>query len=140
MQANHLIVLDEADDLLYKKPEDFFAFASNKAGTKFVNKRNPKVICLTATKGTANDLWHELLAFYNFSELSYWPTGIPIPPGIITTLQSTDCTTIAPSQMQDTLLQYNANRAIIIFTDSPITEYKAMGLANLHAVTSLDCK
>ena len=98
------------------------------------------MICLTATKGTANDLWHELLAFYNFSELSYWPTGIPIPPGVITTLRSTDYTTIAPAQMKDTLLQYNSNRAIIIFSESPISDYEAMGLNNLHEVTSLDCK
>ena len=42
--------------------------------------------------------------------------------------------------MKDTLLQYNSNRAIIIFSESPISDYEAMGLNNLHEVTSLDCK
>lgn len=43
---NQLVIVDEADDLLYKQPHAFFNLGAFK-----MRKTNPKIVCLTATKG-----------------------------------------------------------------------------------------
>ena len=72
VQLNHLIIIDEADDLLYKQSAAFFKIGASKQRCKnVVNK--PRIVCFTATKGQDNELWHSLLASQEYTELSYWP-------------------------------------------------------------------
>ena len=60
VQAKHLVLVDEADDILYKKPEQFFAIGADK--NRMANKAaRPKIVCFTSTKGHGNELWHTLL-------------------------------------------------------------------------------
>ena len=95
IQPSQLVIIDEADDLLYKRPEDFFAVGGHKGSTKPNYKTNPSIICLTATMGQQSDLWNELLAFQNYSELSYWPKTVQIPAGIVRNVDEHACNTIA---------------------------------------------
>jgi hypothetical protein len=72
VQAKHLVLVDEADEILYKKPEQFFAIGAAK--NKIANKAaRPKIVCFTSTKGHDNELWHTLLKIQGYKELSYWP-------------------------------------------------------------------
>ena len=85
VQLNHLIIIDEADDLLYKQSAAFFKIGASKQRCKnVVNK--PRIVCFTATKGQDNDLWHSLLASQDYTELSYWPSNLAVPAGVITSL------------------------------------------------------
>lgn len=95
VQKNQLVLIDEADDLLFKRPEDFFAVGGHKGCNNPTRKNNPSIICLTATMGNKTDLWHELLIFQNYSELSYWPKTVQVPAGIVRNVDEHDCNTIA---------------------------------------------
>ena len=62
VRHNHLILIDEADDLLYKQSAQFFSIGASKKRCKnIVNK--PRIVCFTATKGHNNELWHSLLTY-----------------------------------------------------------------------------
>ena len=52
---NQLVIVDEADDLLYKQPSAFFNLGANKMRRN--TNTNPKIICMTATKGFQTKLW-----------------------------------------------------------------------------------
>ena len=72
VQAKHLVLVDEADDILYKRPEQFFAIGADKS--RIANKAaRPKIVCFTSTKGHGNELWRTLLKIQGYKELSYWP-------------------------------------------------------------------
>ncbi len=139
IQPSQLVIIDEADDLLYKRPEDFFAVGGHKGSTKPNCKTNPSIICLTATMGQQSDLWNELLAFQNYSELSYWPATVQIPAGIVRSVDEHACITIRTDQLSQMLTSYNNNRAIIFFSDDDSHHLAQMGLKNLLNVASLDC-
>ena len=72
VQLNHLIIIDEADDLLYKQSAAFFNIGASKKRCKNIANK-PRIVCFTATKGHNNELWHSLLASQDYTELSYWP-------------------------------------------------------------------
>ncbi len=95
MDQNQLVIIDEAYDLLYKRPDDFFAVGGHKGSTKPNHKTNLSIICSTATMGQKTDILNNLLSFQNYSELSYWPSLVQIPPEISTALDTTVCDTIA---------------------------------------------
>jgi hypothetical protein len=60
VQAKHLVLVDEADDILYKRPEQFFAIGADKS--RIANKAaRPKIVCFTSTNGHGNELWRTLL-------------------------------------------------------------------------------
>ncbi len=66
------MLVDEADDILFKRPEQFFAIGADKC--RIANKAaRPKILCFTSTKGHGNELWHTLLNIQGYKELSYWP-------------------------------------------------------------------
>ena len=69
---NHLVLIDEADDLLYKQSAQFFSIGASKKRCKNILNK-PRIVCFTATKGHNNELWHSLLASQDYTELSYWP-------------------------------------------------------------------
>ena len=86
--ANHLIIVDEADDLLYKQPEKFFSIGASKMSIN--NKRvRPKIACFTSTKGHGTLLWQNLLELQEYKELSYWPAALSVPTGVISSVETT---------------------------------------------------
>ena len=100
--ANHLILVDEADDLLYKQPEKFFSIGASKMSIN--NKRvRPKIACFTSTKGHGTLLWQKLLELQEYKELSYWPTGFAVPTGVISSVESTHLNYIEPSNLVELL-------------------------------------
>ena len=100
--ANHLILMDEADNLLYQQPEKFFSIGASKLSIN--NKRvRPKIVCFTSTKGHGTLLWQKLLELQEYKELSYWPTGFAVPTGVISSVESTHLNYIEPSNLVELL-------------------------------------
>jgi hypothetical protein len=100
VMAKHLILVDEADDLLYKQPDKFFSIGASKMGIKNKSAR-PKIICFTSTKGNGTLLWQKLLELQGYKELSYWPTSFAVPTGVISSVETTQLTRIEPSAVVD---------------------------------------
>ena len=97
---NHLILVDECDDLLYKQPKKFFSIGASKMNIN--NKRvRPKIACFTSTKGHGTQLWQKLLELQEFKELSYWPAGFAVPTGVISSVETTKLTCIEPANLVD---------------------------------------
>ena len=101
MTPNQLVIVDEADDLLYKQPSAFFNLGANRMRKN--PNTNPKIICLTATKGFQTPLWKSLLKNCNYSEFEYWPKEAPVPSGVIKSLNESTCSKIAPENLHSLL-------------------------------------
>ena len=100
VRNNHLILIDEADDLLYKQSASFFSIGASKKRCKNILNK-PRIVCFTATKGQDNELWHSLLASQDYTELSYWPQNLAVPAGVITSLESASFSIVEPAALLD---------------------------------------
>jgi hypothetical protein len=100
VMAKHLILVDEADDLLYKQPEKFFSIGASKMGIKNRSAR-PKIVCFTSTKGHGTPLWQKLLEMQGYKELSYWPRTFAVPTGVVSSVETTQLSCIEPAIMTD---------------------------------------
>lgn len=104
VKPKHLVLIDEADYLIYENSSEFFSIGAN--STKIAKKAQPKIICFTSTKGNGTPLWDNLLLYHGYKELSYWPDQLAVPTSVVQSLGSTKLQEIEPSGILQMLTNY----------------------------------